>query len=81
MDGVIIVFVRCHRAEYLLAYRDATTAKGQSVRRPPSCRKSAASEAMGIDWMTLGELGEAIPPAYTQYVGEQLLTAIHAQKV
>lgn len=35
--------------------------------------KAAASEAMGIDWMTLGELSEAIPPAFTRFIGEQLL--------
>jgi len=31
-----------------------------------------ANEAMGIDWMIWGELVESIPPAYTQYIGEQL---------
>lgn len=32
--------------------------------------------AMGIDWMSLHELTEAIPPAYTRHVGRQLLTHV-----
>jgi DNA (cytosine-5)-methyltransferase 1 len=28
-------------------------------------------EAMGIDWMNIKELSEAIPPAYSQYIAEQ----------
>ena len=31
---------------------------------------------MDIDWMTRDELAEAIPPAYTEFIGEQLLAAI-----
>jgi DNA (cytosine-5)-methyltransferase 1 len=31
-----------------------------------------ANEAMGIDWMIWSELVESIPPAYTQFIGEQL---------
>lgn len=30
-------------------------------------------ELMGIDWMTGTQLSQAIPPAYTQFIGEQLL--------
>jgi DNA (cytosine-5)-methyltransferase 1 len=30
-------------------------------------------EAMGIDWMNGNELSEAIPPAYTEWIGKQLL--------
>jgi DNA (cytosine-5)-methyltransferase 1 len=33
-------------------------------------------QAMGIDWMTLEELSESIPPAYTKFIGQQL--AAHA---
>jgi DNA (cytosine-5)-methyltransferase 1 len=32
-------------------------------------------QAMGIDWMTLEELTEAIPPAYTEYIGGCLIDA------
>lgn len=31
---------------------------------------------MGIDWMTGDELAQAIPPAYTEHLGRQLLAAI-----
>jgi DNA (cytosine-5)-methyltransferase 1 len=30
-------------------------------------------QAMGIDWMARGELDQAIPPAYTEHIGRQLL--------
>lgn len=38
--------------------------------------KAAASEALGINWMTLNELSEAIPPAYTKHIGLQILRHI-----
>jgi DNA (cytosine-5)-methyltransferase 1 len=36
----------------------------------------AARAAMGIDWMTREELSQAIPPAYTQWIGRQLLPVV-----
>lgn len=33
----------------------------------------AAQRAMGIDWLGQKELAQAIPPAYTEYIGRQLL--------
>lgn len=35
-----------------------------------------ARKAMGIDWMTRAELTQAIPPAYTEFIGKQLLGAL-----
>jgi DNA (cytosine-5)-methyltransferase 1 len=35
-----------------------------------------ARDAMGIDWMLWGDLVEAIPPAYTEHIGRQLLEAL-----
>ncbi len=38
--------------------------------------KQSAAEAMDIDWMTGDELSQAIPPAYTEYVGKYLMKAV-----
>jgi DNA (cytosine-5)-methyltransferase 1 len=36
-----------------------------------------ARRAMGIDWLTMKELSQAIPPAYTEWIGKQLMEALH----
>jgi C-5 cytosine-specific DNA methylase len=36
----------------------------------------AYADAMGCDWMTNREAREAIPPAFTQHIGEQLMAAL-----
>lgn len=41
---------------------------------------SESREAMGIDWMDRYSLSQAIPPAYTAYIGAQLLAEIGARK-
>lgn len=38
-----------------------------------NCTLAAARQAMGIDWMTKTEINESIPPAYTRFIGRELL--------
>lgn len=51
--------------------------RGQGLTRPSGGGKASLAEcqdAMGIDWTNdLGSIHEALPPAYTQWLGERLL--------
>ncbi len=44
-----------------------------SVNGGGNCTLAAAHDAMGIGWMNKGEINEAIPPAYTEFIGRCLL--------
>lgn len=41
-----------------------------------NCSIDNARDAMGIDWMNKHELNEALPPAYTEWLGRQLLAHV-----
>lgn len=60
-----------------LVSKDAIQRKG----RKPLYRGTVeqGKEDMGIDWMTWDELREAIPPAYTEFIGTQLLAYLRAE--
>lgn len=51
-----------------------TDGVGGRSRKPRTLADARA--AMGIDWMARRELNEAIPPAYTMFLGEQLHAAL-----
>ena len=54
-----------------------TRADGSVLTAPRTLEPAA--EAMGIDWMTWDELREAIPPAYTEYIGRHLIAFASGQ--
>jgi DNA (cytosine-5)-methyltransferase 1 len=57
--------------------RRLMTRKDGSIQRAAKTLEEG-SAAMGIDWMGWDDLREAIPPAYTEHIGQQLINALAA---
>lgn len=49
---------------------------GGNSRKPRNL--AHAREVMGIDWMTRQELSEAVPPAYTEFIGRALIDQVRS---
>jgi DNA (cytosine-5)-methyltransferase 1 len=73
--GDLTVFGHCVQ---VTASRGAAyvASSGRTHYRPLRVSTADGARAMGINWMTRGELSQAIPPAYTAWVGQQLLAAL-----
>lgn len=57
------------------------TPRKDGRRRPDSVPLAIGREAMGIDWMGIEELAQAIPPVYTEWIGRHLIEVVLAGKV
>lgn len=68
-------------------YGSHPEANGVEYRRGPTNRSRGrraatlgeAQRAMGIDWLRWDDLRDAIPPAYSQHLGEQALALLSAR--
>jgi DNA (cytosine-5)-methyltransferase 1 len=49
---------------------------GGHTGKPRMLYRKEASEAMEIDWMTRDEMAQAIPPAYTRFLGLQIASIL-----
>ena len=56
------------------------TLKGGPIIRRPTIPVEKSRIAMGIDWMNRDELSQAIPPAYTEFLGRQLVRIVENTK-
>ncbi len=56
------------------------TPRKDGTPRPDSVSIQIGREVMGINWMNIEELAEAIPPAYTKWIGTQLLTYLKSEE-
>lgn len=61
--------------------RKARWAEGWNVSITGDVGTYVGPEAMGIDWMNGNELCESVPPAYTQFIGEQLMRNFTASQL
>jgi DNA (cytosine-5)-methyltransferase 1 len=69
----------CHHPEQPISVAGHGTPL-HTWKRYGSVSLSRARDVMGISWMSRVELSQAIPPAYTEYIGAQLLGHLAAVK-
>jgi DNA (cytosine-5)-methyltransferase 1 len=56
------------------------TTSGNRATWGRNIRVSEMREAMGIDWMNRAELSLAIPPAYCEFIGKQLMRVLEGSR-
>ena len=83
-SNVALIGTECpdgHPGGWVSVFGNTVLTRGQLIG-PRTVRShlhvSYGRRAMGIDWMSQHELSQAIPPAYTEWIGSQLMAALNA---
>jgi DNA (cytosine-5)-methyltransferase 1 len=63
----------CHHPEQVITVTGTGTPSGTWKALGRCVTAQEFKDVMGIDWMTRRELSQAIPPAYSQYIGDRLM--------
>lgn len=53
---------------------------GRTHYRPQTASKKDGCAALGINWMTMPEMCEAVPPAYSEFLGRQIMRCLEQQR-
>ena len=68
----LLLLTLCCKHDYVPVYVTGSTGNSKSTFRRRDASKAEKEAAMGIDWMVTKEIDEAIPPAYTEWLGKQM---------
>jgi DNA (cytosine-5)-methyltransferase 1 len=69
----------CHHPEPTISVTGSGTPTG-TWKVYGSLKTKDFQNVMGIDWMRRKELSQAIPPAYTQFIGAELLRVVELER-
>ena len=53
---------------------------GRTVDFPGEDRPALARQLMGMPWASMSGMGEAVPPAFTRFIGEEFLAHLNQQR-
>lgn len=75
-SNILLLFPPCPGHPVLFQGRANMRKYGQGAGVTGLMDKQDPKQALGIDWMTGSEMRQAIPPAYTEFIGKQLMAAV-----